>query len=387
MLKNSESAIKNLLERGTGEVIIKEHLEAELKAGKKLRVKFGIDPTAQDLHLGHAVVFRKLKQFQDIGHQIVLIIGDYTARIGDPSLKSKTRPMLTEKEIDINSQTYLDQIGKFLDVSKIEIRKNSEWFSGNQSWALEVSGMFSVQRLLERDDFSKRLKSGVEVTLRELLYPTMQAYDSVKISADVELGGTDQKFNMLAGRDLQRHMGMKEQDVITLPLLRGLDGVHKMSKSLGNYVGITEDANTMFGKIMSVPDELINEYYTLCTDAERIFSDPREAKLELGKIIVDMYHGAHAGEAAKEEFVKVFSKKGAPSEIKKSKIKNRNIRLVDLLVETKMAPSKSEARRLIKQGGVKIDEVKRLEPEAEIDLTKERLLQVGPRKFLMVSGE
>ncbi len=376
--------INNLLGRGVAEVLIKEELEKELKTGKQLRIKFGVDPTAQDLHLGHMVVLRKLKQFQDLSHKIVLIIGDYTARIGDPSGKSKTRPMLTEAEIETNAQTYINQIGKVLDISKIEIHKNSEWFAKNQTWALEVSGMFSVQRLLERDDFSKRLNSGVEITLRELLYPTMQAYDSIQIKSDVEIGGTDQKFNMLAGRDLQRHLGLKEQSVITVPILRGLDGVNKMSKSLNNYIGITEDANIMFGKVMSIPDELIDEYYTLCTDATRAIADPREAKLELGKVIIDIYHGAGAGEVAQKEFIKVFSQKGTPSEVQNVKLKMKNINLVDLLVETKMAPSKSEARRLIKQGAVKIDDIKQTDSEAEINLTEEKMLQVGPRKFLRV---
>lgn len=376
---------KKLLERGMEEVIVREHLEAELKAGKKMRVKLGFDPTSPDLHLGHTISLRKLKQFQDLGHQIVLIIGDATALIGDPSGKSKTRPMLSSEEIEANAKTYLAQAGKILDISKLEIHKNSEWFFNEPMWALKLASQFTAQRIIERDDFSKRFKEGVEVYMHELLYPMMQAYDSVKIKADIEIGGTDQKFNMLAGRDLQRHMGLKEQDVITLPLLRGLDGVHKMSKSLGNYIGITEDANTMFGKIMSVPDELINEYYNLCTDSERTIQDPREAKLELGKIIVDMYHSIGAGEKAKEEFIKVFSKKGAPSDIQRFKVKGERLKLTDLLVETKMATSKSEARRLIQQGGVKIDDIKQDDPETEIDLTKERLLQVGPRKFLKIS--
>ncbi len=363
---------------------MREHLEAALRDGKKLRIKFGVDPTAADLHLGHAVALRKLRQFQDLGHKIVIIIGDYTARIGDPSGKSKTRPVLPEKEIEANAATYLNQVSKFIDVSAAEIRHNSEWFDKEQGWALAISGGFSLQRILERDDFTKRLKEGVEITVREILYPTMQAYDSIKIKADVEIGGTDQKFNMLAGRDLQRRMNEPEQDLMMIPLLVGTDGVHKMSKSLGNYIGITEAPNVMFGKVMAVPDELIDSYYELCTDATRAVEDPRAAKLELGKVIVDIYHGADAGEAAREEFIRVFSKKEKPSEIQTVKIKLQNINLVELLMVAGAAKSKTEARRLIKQGAVKIDDAKQAAPETVIGLAKERLLQVGPRKFFHV---
>lgn len=374
-----------ILERGVSEVIVKEHLESALQSGKKLRVKFGVDPTSADLHLGHAVVLWKLRQFQDAGHQIVLIIGDYTARIGDPSGKSKTRPMLTDDEIAVNAKTYLAQVGKILDVPKIEIRYNSEWFGKKDfGFALELESRFTAQRILERDDFAKRMKAGIEVYGHEMIYPMMQAYDSVEIKADVELGGTDQKFNMLSGRDLQRHMGLPEQDIITVPLLRGTDGVQKMSKSLGNYIGITEDPNTMFGKVLSIPDDLIDEYYALCTNAARTDADPRLAKLALGALIVDIYHGGGAGTKARAEFERVFSKKGKPTEIETIKIKNENIGLVDLLVTVKMAKSKTEARRLVEQGAVKIDDVKQDDPDNVIDCTTSRLLQVGPRKFLHI---
>ncbi len=378
-----DKRIDALLMRGVEEVIVKEHLHAALLAGKQLRVKLGFDVTSPDLHLGHAITLRKLRQFQDLGHQIVFIIGDYTARIGDPSGKSKTRPMLSENEIRANAKTYLDQVGKILDVAKTEIHYNSEWFAKKDfGFSLWLQSQFTAQRVLERDDFSKRMKSGTEVYSHEMIYPMMQAYDSVEIKADVEIGGTDQKFNMLAGRDLQRHMGLPEQDVITVPILRGLDGVQKMSKSLGNYIGITEDANAMFGKVMSIPDSLIDEYFALCTSVVRAIDDPREAKLNLGEIIVDMYHGEGSGKSARAEFERVFSRKEKPSEIQSVKIKNQHTGLAELLIETKMAKSKSEARRLIKQGGVTIDDIKQTDADAVIDCLSPRLVQVGPRKFV-----
>ncbi len=384
-IDSDKQQIDALLTRGVEEVIVKDHLRASLLSGKKLRVKFGVDPTSPDLHLGHTVVLQKLRQFQQLGHQIVLIIGDYTARVGDPSGKSKTRPMLSEAKIEASAATYLAQVGKIFDVSQLEIHHNSEWFSDG-SWILPVTSQFSAQRILERDDFTKRMHAGTEVALLELLYPAMQAYDSVKINADVEIGGTDQKFNLLAGRDLQRHMGLPEQDIITLPLLRGLDGVQKMSKSLDNYIGITEMPDMMFGKIMSIPDTLIDEYYTLCVDAPRTEHDPRLAKLVLGSLIVDDYHGAGEGAKARAEFERVFSRKEKPTEVKSEKLKVKSISVVDLLVAIKFAKSKSEARRLIEQGGVKIDDVKQTDSDAVIDLSSQRLVQVGPRKFVRVSA-
>ncbi len=376
--------IKTLLGKGVAEVIIKEHLESELLAGKKLRVKFGADPTSPDLHLGHAVALRKLRQFQDADHQVVFIIGDYTARIGDPSGKSKTRPALSREEIDKNAETYFAQAGKILDIKKLEIHHNSEWFEQESDWAVRLARLFTAQRILERDDFTKRLKDGVEIYLHELLYPVMQAYDSVKISADVEIGGTDQKFNMLAGRDLQRHMGLKEQDIVTVPLLVGLDGAHKMSKSLNNYIGLTDEPNVMFGKVMAVPDELIDSYYELLVEGKRRTADPRDAKLELGQIIVDTYHGKGAGRKAQDEFVRVFSKKEKPSDIPEIMVDAKELPLVELLVKTGLVKSKSEARRLIEQGGVKIDDAKQADPNAVIPLTKPVTVQAGPRKFVKI---
>ncbi len=346
---------ENLLSRGVEDVIVKEHLAVALASGKKLRIKFGADPTAPDLHLGHAVVLRKLKEFQDAGHQVVLIIGDYTAKSGDPSGRSKTRPQLTDKEIKVNAKTYFKQVGKVLNMRKTEVRYNSEWFKKMKlADLLQLMAKFTTQRILERDDFAKRIKDGVEVYTHEQVYPMMQAYDSVVIKADVEVGGTDQRFNMLAGRDLQRHMGLPEQDVLTIPLLVGTDGEKKMSKSLGNYIGITEAPEMMFGKVMSIPDKLIEQYYKLCTEQERTLPDPREAKLRLAKLIVTQYHSEKEAEKAEQEFIRVVSHGEVPADRPKRK-DLAGMPWSDGLVKSGIVASKSEARRLIEQNGVSVN--------------------------------
>ena len=385
--------IKNdLLTRGVVEVIEKDHLEKALESGKKLRVKFGIDPTAPDLHLGHTVPLRKLRQFQDSGHQVVLIIGDFTARIGDPSGRNKSRVPLSEKDVKTNLKNYLKQAGKVLNVKKVEFYYNSKWFLKNPKLLLEILGSISMVRALERDDFQKRIKSGGDVTLLEALYSGLQGYDSVQIRADVEIGGTDQKFNMLMGRRMQRRYEMSEQDVITIPILEGLDGVNKMSKSLGNYVGLTEKPEVMFGKIMSISDSLITKYSELLTDLSlekmeaELKRDPRAAKMTLARNIVAMYHSEKAAADAEGEFVRVVSNKEAPTEVAGLRWKGKNVNLIDLLVGTKMASSKSEARRLIEQGGVKINEERQSDVNKIINLEKEILLQVGKRKYLKISG-
>lgn len=384
---------KELLTRGVVEVIEKDHLEARLAKGEKLRVKFGIDPTAPDLHLGHTVPLRKLRKFQDAGHQAVMIIGDFTAQIGDPSGKDKTRPQLTEKDIKKNLKSYLAQAGKVLDVKKLEIRHNGDWFRKNPELLLQLMSRMSIERLLERDDFQKRIKAGQDVTMLETLYPILQGYDSVAVKSDLEIGGNDQKFNLLMGRRIQRKYDMAEQDILTLPLLEGTDGVHKMSKSLGNYIGVTEEPAMMYGKVMSIPDDLTAKYTELLTDLNisemesLVGSNPRSAKMKLAKEIVRMYHDEKSAAAAEEEFVRVVSNKEAPSEIESLKLKVKNLALVDLLMETKMAASKSEARRLVEQGGVKINEEKQSDPMKTVELSKEILLQVGKRKFLKVSGK
>lgn len=385
--------VKNdLLTRGVVEIIEKDHLKKVLESGEKLRVKFGIDPTAPDLHLGHTVPLRKLRQFQDAGHQVVLIIGDFTARIGDPSGKTKTRVPLSEKEVKANLKNYLKQAGKVLNLKKIEFHYNSKWFLKSPKLLLEIMSAISMVRALERDDFQKRIKAGGDVTLLETLYSGLQGYDSVEVKADVEIGGTDQKFNMLMGRRMQRKYNMPEQDVLTLPLLEGTDGVHKMSKSLGNYIGLTEKPEIMFGKAMSVPDELAMKYAELLTElpladfSEKLKKDPRAAKLLLAGTIIEMYHGKSAAKKAEEEFIRVVSKKGVPEKIPTLTLNAKRLTLLDLLVETKMATSKSEARRLIEQGGVKINGEKQTDSNKMIDLKKEILLQVGKRNYLTVSS-
>jgi tyrosyl-tRNA synthetase len=366
-MESQEDKISSLLSRNVEEVIEKDHLEAALRSGKKLRIKFGIDPTSPDLHLGHAVVLNKLKDFQDAGHKIVLIIGDFTARIGDPSGRSETRKTLGENEIKENMKKYLSQAGKILNVKKAEVAHNSSWFAKEgieQFVQLAMSGTF--QQVLRRADFKKRIDAGEDITFLELLYPLFQGYDSVKINADVEVGGTDQKFNLLMGRRVQRHFGMAEQDVMTFPLLEGVDGVKKMSKSFGNYIGLTEPAESMFGKIMSIPDALVEKYFLLCTplsenEIEGLKKElgPKNLKERLGFEIIKRYHDEKAAREAQENFENIFSKKDlADTELPIVKVPNE-INLVDFVVlcfaSCKIEKSKSEARRLIIQKSLKID--------------------------------
>ena len=391
------SDIKKILDRKVEEVIVQEELEKRLASGKKLRIKLGFDPSSPDIHLGHAVQLGILRAFQDLGHQIIFIIGDYTAKIGDPSGKSKTRPILSDAEIKKNAQTYFDQVGKIIDVDKAEIRRNSEWFAQkNFADILDLCGKFTVARIIERDDFTNRLEKGTDVGLHELLYPVMQAYDSVEIKADVEVGGTDQKFNMLAGRSLQRRLGLPPQDVITGKLLIGLDGKEKMSKSLDNYIGLTEDANSMYGKVMSIPDELIVNYFELATEcpAEKVEevkkqladgkTNPRDLKAELAREIVTIYHNDVAAQEAEQEFTKIFAQKEKPSDIKSFKLKAKSYKLVDLLQELELSSSKSEGRRLIEQSGVKIDDKVIKDWDKEITVKPGMVVQVGKRKFAKV---
>ncbi len=394
-INTSQEKIKKLLTRNVEEVIVEKDLEKKLSSGKKLRIKLGCDPSRPDLHLGHSIVLRKLKEFQDLGHQIIFIIGDYTGMIGDPSGKSKTRPALSKKEVKENAESYFEQVGKILDIKKTEIKYNSEWFSRfNMEDILKLAGKFTVARILERDDFSKRLKNGAEIAVSETLYPIMQAYDSIMIKADVEIGGTDQKFNMLAGRDLQRKMNLLEQDIITTPLLVGLDGKQKMSKSLDNYISIIEEPNSMFGKIMSISDEMIFNYFSLLTDLKnnelrKIESDlknsetnPRDLKAKLAKEIIAIYHDKKSAEKAEEEFNKIFRDKQKPSKIKEWKLEIGNWKLADLLVEIKLASSKTDARRIVKQGGVKIDDVVQDNWDKIIKVKNGMIVQVGKRRFV-----
>lgn len=389
--------IDELFSRGVEEVIVKDSFEDKLKRGQKLRIKMGFDPTKPDLHLGHMVGLRILKKLQEDGHTIIFIIGDYTTKIGDPSGRNTTRPVLTDEEIEANAKTYFDQVGKILDTSKAEIVQNSNWFNKmNFADIIKLCGHFTVSNIIEREDFQKRIKENADISMHELLYSMMQAYDSTQVKADVEFGGTDQKLNMLAGRDLQKKMGEKPQDVVTVKLLVGLDGKNKMSKSLNNYIAIDDDAKEMYGKVMSIPDTAIVDYFKLCTDvnmdAIKIIErelveqtrNPRDIKAELAKLITQMYHNEEKAIEAEEEFNKVFQKREQPTEMQLKEVEVASSRLDDLLLLLEMTTSKSEARRLIEQGGVEVDSEKITDPSAEIEIRDAMVIKAGKRNFVKI---
>jgi tyrosyl-tRNA synthetase len=389
-----------LIKQGCHEIIREEELAARLEksraTGKPLRVKAGFDPTAPDLHLGHTVLIQKLKNFQDLGHQVIFLIGDFTGLIGDPSGKSETRPPLTEEQVKANAETYERQIFKILDPTKTLVDFNSRWMKAMQAQDLiRLAARHTVARMLEREDFHKRYTSQTPISIHEFLYPLIQGYDSVALKADVELGGTDQTFNLLVGRDLQREYGQAPQVVITLPLLEGLDGVQKMSKSLGNYVGIDEPATNMFGKLMSISDNLMLRYYGLLTDITPdelagLTADlasgkkhPRQVKEDLAKEIVTRYHGRAAAEHEALEFIRVLRERELPAEIEEVTLKVQESRgkLPHLMVDAGLAASTSEARRLITQGGVQIDGDKVTDANLELPPGATYLLKVGKRRF------
>jgi len=372
---------------------LRKKLERSAKTGKPLRVKLGADPTAPDIHVGHTVVIRKLKAFQELGHTAIFLIGDFTGMIGDPSGKNATRPPLSREEILVNAETYKKQIFKLLDPEKTEIRFNSEWMDKFSAVDfVKLCSRVTVKQILERDDFEKRLREERPISLHELLYPLTQGFDSVALEADVELGGTDQKFNLMVGRNLQREYAQEPQVILTTPLLEGLDGVNKMSKSLNNYIGIDENPNEMFGKVMSISDDLMWKYYDLLTDVspseiEALKAgdeNPRNLKVRLAKSIIKDFHSNEAAEKAEADFVARFVKKEIPDEIEETRLSAGNYALADLLTQTNLAPSKKEAKRLIEQGGVKLNGEKISNVNAEIELADEILLQVGKRKFLKV---
>lgn len=375
--------------RGTAACTTAEELSRKLAKGKPLRVKLGVDPTAPDLHLGFMVVMRKLRQFQDAGHTAVLIIGDYTARVGDPSGRNQTRPMLSEQDIQANLRTYLDQAGKILKPG-YETAFNGTWFSTMTfTDILKLCAQTTVARMLERDDFSKRFKEGASISLHEMLYPLMQGHDSVRVKADVELGGTDQTFNLMVGRDLQREAGQEPQVCITMPLLEGLDGVRKMSKSYGNYVGVSDAPADMFGKLMSIPDALMPKYYTLLTDLEMPMGHPREAKAALAAEIVRQYHGAEAAQAASQGFDRVFAKKEVPDEMPEVRLLtdaflDGKVWIVKLVGLSRLVASNSEARRQVAQGAVSLDGEVINDPEAKIAVRDGSVLKVGKRRFARI---
>lgn len=390
------NVVDELLTHNVVEVIDRANLRARLLRGEKLRVKLGIDPTAPDIHFGLAVVLRKLREFQDCGHTAVLIIGDSTARIGDPSGRTKTRPVLHRDQITANKKTYLRQIGRIVDLSRTKIYNNSKWFS-RLSFADMISLLqkFTVARILERDDFQKRLHAQSPISLHELLYPVLQAFDSVAVKADIEIGGTDQTFNLLAGRDLQPHFQQPPQDILTVPLLVGLDGKEKMSKSLGNSVGITESSDDMIGKLMTIPDMVISDYARLAADWPEAKVDalskrmkkknPRDVKLIIARDVVALYHGAAKAKQAASEWLRVFHKKELPRKIPAKTLRVGSWDTADLLVAAGLVASKGEAKRVLAQGGVRQNEL-RVEPSARnLTITKGDLLQVGKRNIVRVS--
>ena len=389
----------DLIRRGTVEIIPEDELVIKIKksqeSGKPLNIKLGCDPTRPDLHLGHSVVLRKLAQFQKLGHTAILIIGDFTAMIGDPSGRNSTRPPLTAEETRENAKSYIEQASKILDKEKTKIVFNSEWL-GKMSFedVIKLSSRYTVARMLERDDFTKRFKTGVPISMHEILYPLAQAMDSVAIESDVELGGTDQKFNLLVGRDIQREYGKEPQVIITMPLLVGTDGTEKMSKSYDNYIGISDTPQDIFGKTLSIPDSLIYNYYELATDVSKedlsqVKSDlenhevnPRNVKRSLALKLAEMYHSHEAAVQAQEEFDNIFIKKGIPDDIPEFIVSISEISISDLIVDSGCAPSKAEAKRLIKQGGVTLDGEKISDPSANIEIKNGQILKVGKTKFV-----
>lgn len=388
-----------ILTRGAVDVVSREELLEKLRRGKPLRIKYGADPSAPDLHLGHSVPLWRLRRFQDLGHTIVFIIGDFTGRIGDPSGRSRTRPMLSEEEVRANAATYAAQVGKILDISRCEIVYNSEWFSKmGAEGLLRLAAHYTVARMLERDDFAKRMTAEAPIAIVELLYPLIQAYDSVMVRADVEIGGTDQLFNMLVGRDIMRAYDMEPQVVMTWPLLVGTDGHEKMSKSLGNYIGVTDPPNEMFGKLMSIPDDLLPQYLELLVEMppdeiaqlqEEMAAgavNPRDVKDDMARRIVALYHGQEAARQASEEFRRVFSQRELPSEmpeiaVSAEELAGGKIWLVRLITTAGFAPSNSEARRLIRQGAVSINDVTITDENAEVEVRTGDVLRVGKRRF------
>lgn len=387
------------IHRGVVEIVPEDELvrklEKSLKTGKPLRIKLGLDPTAPDIHLGHTVVLNKLRQFQDLGHEIHLIIGDFTGRIGDPSGKSETRKQLTEEQVKANAATYQQQIFKVLDAQKTIVHYNSEWLMPmNLASVLQLAGKYTVARMLERDDFHKRYKDGLPIGVHEFMYPLMQGYDSVVLESDVELGGTDQKFNLLVGRHLQREYGHEPQVALMMPILEGTDGVQKMSKSLGNYIGVNDDPYEMFGKTMSIPDNLITRYFELLTRVpmaqvkemaqgmEQGTMNPRDAKVRLAKTLIAMYHNQEEADRAQERFVLVFSKGEIPEDIPEAIAKPEMVWLPKFLHDQGMVPSTTEGRRMIAQGAVKANGEK-IEAE-DLLLQDQMVIQVGKRKFVKI---
>jgi tyrosyl-tRNA synthetase len=403
MAENEIQKQLDLIKKGAVELIPEdefvEMLKNSIEKNRPLRVKQGFDPTAPDIHMGHTVGLRKLRQFQDLGHQVVLIIGDYTGLVGDPSERSATRPQLEYDQIMKNAETYQEQFFKIVDKAKTEVHFNGEWFDKmHLREIMALASKFTVARMLERDDFEKRYKDGLPIAVHEFFYPLMQGYDSVMIKADIEIGATEQKFNLVAGRHIQEAYGQKPQSILTLPVLVGLDGVNRMSKSLGNYIGVDEPAKEIFGKVMSIPDTLIYSYFELLTDADKetltdikakLASEeinPRDLKMELGVRLASMYHDRELALEAKAEFERVFSGGGIPDDIPEFSAMELGgtVWVVKLLTNTKMVKSGGEARRLIKGGGLYLDNERVIDDSLEIKLIEGMLFKVGKRRFFKI---
>ncbi|OGF52803.1 MAG: tyrosine--tRNA ligase [Candidatus Fraserbacteria bacterium RBG_16_55_9] len=395
MTKKASHEALALIHRRAVEIIpeadLRHKMERSQRTGKPLRVKLGVDPTAPDIHLGISIPLQKLRDFQDLGHTAVMIVGDFTARIGDPSERNTTRPILSLEQIERNMKTYREQAFKILDPDKTEFRYNSEWLeSMSFKEIMELTSKYTVARMLERDDFSVRYREGQSITILEFLYPLAQAYDSVAVQADVELGGTDQRFNLLVGREIQERYGQEPQAIVIMPLLEGTDGVRKMSKSYGNYIGITEPPNTMYGKLMSIPDSMMEKFVTLLTDvhwAKLKKLHPKEQKSALAGEIVKIYHGEEAAKAATAEFDRVFSQGGRPQDVPKVSVTRSQLKpdgtiwIVDLLQVTGLLRSRSEARRIIEQGGVELDGQKISSAQTDVKIKNGALLRVGKHRF------
>lgn len=388
-----EASVRRLLTENVAQVEVRENLEKRLLADKPLRVKMGFDPSAPDIHLGHYVGLKKMRHFQDLGHTIVVIIGDWTAQIGDPTGRSVQRQMLSHEEVHANAMTYLDQFFKVVDESRAEVRWQSTWFeSFGLADVLRLTSKFTVAQMLQRDDFTNRYAAGSPIGIVEFLYPLLQAYDSVAVQADVEMGGTDQTFNLLVGRDIQREMGQAAQDILTVPILPGLDGEMKMSKSLGNYVGITDDPNQMYGKLMSIPDSVVDTYMRLVTDIPESVIDeltngiaagtehPRDVKDMLAANVVQTFHGESAAKAARDEFSRIFRERQAPSDMPDVMV-DLPATITSLILQAGMASSNNEARRLVQQGGVRLDGERVATTEGDVALDGPAVLQVGRRRF------
>ena len=394
MAASSNRDVQKLLRRGVAEVIVADDMSRLLSSGRKLRLKEGFDPSFPDIHLGHMVGLKKLRQFQDLGHQVVLIVGDWTARIGDPSGASVTRPMLSAQEVEANARTYMEQFFKIVDKKKTEVRWQSEWFGGfNLADVIQLTSKFTIAQLLARDDFSKRYKDGRPITITEFLYPLLQAYDSVAVKADVEFGGTDQKFNLLLGRELQTTAGQKPQQVFLVPILTGTDGSQKMSKSLGNYIGVAEPPEEIYGKVMSIPDSLIMDYFTLVTDVpddeleqfskalEKEAVNPMELKKRLAREIVGQLYDKKAAAKAEEHFARVVQRKEAPEKVRLGTKSGSKLR--DYLIESGLARSGMEARRLIEQGAVIVNDQRITDPNWIV--TKYSIIRVGKKGLYLES--